>query len=122
MYSVDVVTKTAAGRIKPQSLHACSREDLEKKLCSPLLIHRIDPQCTDEARRVELTGELVLGFVVNKVGNTEDARVLESLGRGLDEKAAAAVKQWRFRPAVYKGEPFPVHVKLAIVFACGKLR
>jgi TonB family protein len=35
----------------------------------------------------------------------ETARVIQSLGLGLDEKAVEAVKQWHFKPAIANGEP-----------------
>ena len=37
----------------------------------------------------------------------ENARVLRSLGMGLDEKAVEAVRQWRFQPATRGNQLIP---------------
>ena len=35
---------------------------------------------------------------------------------GLDQQAIIAVKQWRFRPGTYKGQPVPVLVNVELTF------
>jgi TonB family protein len=35
---------------------------------------------------------------------------------GLDQQAIIAVKQWRFRPGLYKGQPVPVRVNVELTF------
>ena len=40
----------------------------------------------------------------------------QGLGAGLDERAIAAVKQWRFDPARRKGVPVDVLVEVAVEF------
>lgn len=67
-----------------------------------------------------LEGRVVLGFVINENGKTEDVRILEFQGKGFAEGAVAAVNQWRYKPALYKGEPFSSHVNLTLDLACRK--
>jgi len=38
------------------------------------------------------------------------------LGKGLDEKAIEAVKQYRFKPAMYDGHPVPVELNIEVSF------
>lgn len=38
------------------------------------------------------------------------------LGMGLDEKAVAAVKQYKFKPATLQGRPVPVEVNVEVDF------
>ena len=49
-------------------------------------------------------------------GNTRDPQVVRPLGMGLDEKAIEAVKQYRFKPATYKGHPVAVRVNIEVNF------
>jgi TonB family protein len=59
----------------------------------------VEPQYTEEARKAHLEGTVSLYVEVVPSGRAENARVLRSLGMGLDEKAVEAVHQWRFQPA-----------------------
>jgi TonB family protein len=59
----------------------------------------VDPEYSDEAYTAKREGTVVLSLVVQKDGTATDVRAVRSLGLGLDEKAVAAVKNWRFRPA-----------------------
>jgi TonB family protein len=53
----------------------------------PALIHAVDPQYSDEARRKKITGIVRLSVLVGEDGVPTDMRVEKSLGHGLDEKA-----------------------------------
>jgi len=82
----------------------------------PRLLREVKPQYTEEARRAGVTGEVVLEIVVRRDGGVGDVRVLDGLGAGLDEKAVAAVRQWRFAPAQRLGSPVDVLVEVAVEF------
>jgi protein TonB len=87
-----------------------------KRSCPPFLVLAVLPEYTEEARQAGLEGTVVLSLVVNEVGRTGDIRVLKSLGKGLDEQAIAAVKQWRYQAALYKGEISPVTARIELEF------
>lgn len=82
----------------------------------PRLLREVKANYTEEARRQGLEGEVVLEIVVRHDGSVGDARVLESLGGGLDQRAVAAVRQWRFAPARRMGNPVDVLVEVAVEF------
>jgi hypothetical protein len=42
--------------------------------------------------------------------------ISRSLGMGLDEKALAAVRQWKFEPALKDGRPVPVQINVEVNF------
>lgn len=82
----------------------------------PRLLREVKPDYTDEARRRGLSGEVVLEIVVQRNGSVGDVRVLQGLGGGLDARAVAAVRQWRFEPATRRGTPVDVMVEVAVEF------
>jgi TonB family protein len=107
------------GRIKPsQHIQQCNNTNEYEGVCSPVLIRQVVPKYTEDARRAELAGTVILDVAIDKVGKTGDVRVLQSLDKGLDEQAVAAVKQWKYKPALYKGEPIPANARVELEFGC----
>jgi TonB family protein len=82
----------------------------------PRLLKEVRADYTDEARRANVTGEVVLEIVVRRDGSVGDVRILQRLGAGLDQKAIQAVRQWRFAPARMKGVPVDVVVEVSVEF------
>jgi len=71
---------------------------------------------TESARRRQLAGDVVLEIVVNRDGSVGQITVTKGLGEGLDQRAIAAVRQWRFAPARRFGEPVDVVVEVSVEF------
>ena len=82
----------------------------------PRLLREVKPDYTEEARRRNLVGEVVLEIVVRRDGGVGDVTVLQGLGAGLNERAVEAVRQWRFSPAHRQGTPVDVIVEVAVEF------
>jgi protein TonB len=58
-----------------------------------------DPQYTDEAREAKVQGKVTLRVLVNVDGRAAQIRIVQGIGLGLDERAAEAVRGWKFVPA-----------------------
>jgi len=58
-----------------------------------------DPQYTDEAREAKLQGKVTLQVLVGADGRALQIRVVQGVGLGLDERAARAIRGWKFVPA-----------------------
>ena len=58
-----------------------------------------DPQYTDEAREAKLQGRVTLQVLVGADGRALQVRVVQGIGLGLDERAAQAIRGWKFLPA-----------------------
>jgi len=58
-----------------------------------------DPQYTDEAREAKLQGRVTLRVLVGADGRAVQIRVVQGIGLGLDERAAQAIRGWKFTPA-----------------------
>ena len=82
----------------------------------PIVIHKVDPEYSEQARRSKCQGVVVLNVVVQRDGTVRNMRVAQSLDRGLDEKAIEAVRQWRFRPGMKNAEPVDVASIIEVTF------
>ena len=82
----------------------------------PRLLREVKADYTEEARRRSVAGEVVLEIVVRRDGSVGDVKVLKGLGSGLDDRAAQAVRQWRFAPAQRRGAPVDVIVEVSVEF------
>ncbi len=83
---------------------------------NPILIYAPDPEFSDEARRAKYQGVCVVGLVVDVEGNPQRVHIVRPLGMGLDEKAMEAVRQYKFKPAVFKGKNVAVEVNIEVNF------
>jgi TonB family protein len=82
----------------------------------PRLLREVKAEYTDEGRRRGITGEVLLEIVVQSDGSVGSVSVLRGLGAGLDQRAVAAVRQWRFAPARRRGAAVDVIVQVAVDF------
>jgi TonB family protein len=83
----------------------------------PRLLKEVKANYTDEARRRNLSGSVEMEITIRRDGSVSDVRILRGLGGGLDQQAAAAVRQWRFAPARMKGTPVDVIVEVSVEFS-----
>jgi protein TonB len=83
---------------------------------APVLIYDPDPEFSDEARRAKYQGVCVVGLIVDAQGNPQQVKVVRPLGMGLDEKALEAVRQYKFKPAMYKGKAVAVEINIEVNF------
>lgn len=82
----------------------------------PKVLKHVDPQYSEEARRQQLSGTVLLSFVVDEKGLPQKIQVIRGIGHGLDEKAIEAVQQYRFQPAMRDGTPVSVQLKMEVRF------
>jgi periplasmic protein TonB len=83
---------------------------------APRAIYAPDPDYSEEARKARYQGSVQLYVIVDSAGHPRDIKVSRSLGMGLDEKAVAAVKTWRFEPAMKDGHPVAVQINVEVFF------
>ncbi len=75
-----------------------------------------EPQYTEDARRNLVMGTVVLRVVFSRTGEVTNIRALQVLPFGLTEKAIAAARLIRFRPATKDGRPVNVYMQLEYNF------
>ncbi len=66
----------------------------------PQLVYKVEPEYSEDARKVHFQGTVVLAIEVDANGIPSKIRVVRSVGLGLDERAIQAVAKWKFRPAM----------------------
>lgn len=109
------------GRSKPPDLPAgvfrlASVGTKTGDITPPHLITRTDPEYSDIARQLKCQGTAELSLVVDASGSVQNVQVTQPLGAGLDEKAIAAVSQWKFDPAMKDGKPVAVAIAVEVNF------
>ncbi len=80
------------------------------------LLSKPEPQYTEEARRNQITGTVVLHVVFASSGEVVQIRALRTLPFGLTERAIAAARQIQFVPAAKGGQPVSVAMQLEYNF------
>lgn len=83
----------------------------------PVLVSRVDARYPDAARRLNLSGEVMLRIVVEGSGSVGRIDVLTAGPAGMTEAAVDAVRRWTYRPARVHGQPVAVWKIVRIRFA-----
>jgi TonB family protein len=82
----------------------------------PVLVHSVEPEFSEEARRAKYSGTVTLQADIDTSGRPRNIRVVHSLGMGLDEKAIDAVTRWYFRAGTKDGKPVIVSAFIEVMF------
>lgn len=83
---------------------------------APTVLHSVEPEFTEDARQANFQGSCAIQLIVDAQGNPQNVHVVRHLGMGLDEKAINAVRQYKFRPAMYQGHPVAVQIVINVDF------
>lgn len=80
------------------------------------VLSKPEPQYTEDARRNLVMGTVVLRVVFSRTGEVTNIRATQALPFGLTERAIAAARLIRFRPATRDGRPVNVFMQLEYNF------
>lgn len=69
-----------------------------------------------EMRRAGITGQVIVGFIVDSSGNVREAYSIRSTHREFEQAAVQAVSKWRFRPGQKGGRAVNTKMQVPIVF------
>ncbi len=83
---------------------------------APVVLYKVDPEYSDEARKAKYSGTVVLYIEVDTSGKAKNIKVVKGIGLGLDEKAIEAVNKWRFKPGLKDGKPVVVAAHIEVNF------
>ena len=83
-----------------------------------LLIHKVDPDYPKQAKKAHISGIVILRATISKTGEISDLYV--ACGpEMLMEPSLKAVRQWKYRPYLLRGEPVEVQTTVTVTFALG---
>ena len=90
--------------------------DASATLVAPKLKDHSDPVYPPGAVKDRIIATVGLELSVDETGHVLVAKVIQPAGRGFDEAALAAVKNWTFEPALQNGRPIKATVQLTLHF------
>ena len=90
--------------------------DIGGEVSAPVKLRAPQPQYTTIARQARIQGVVVVQVIVDKQGTVTKGVVLKGLPLGLSESALAAIRQWKFKPALLNGEPVDVYYNWTVNF------
>ncbi|MGA7926511.1 MAG: TonB family protein [Candidatus Sulfotelmatobacter sp.] len=89
--------------------------ELAPEVAEGSLLQRVEPEYPEEARQQRIQGAVVLEVRIGRDGAIERVKLLS--GQPLLANAAiAAVKQWRFKPRLVKGQPVGMQTRVTLNF------
>jgi protein TonB len=80
------------------------------------VLSKPEPQYTEEARKNQIVGTVVLRAVFTSGGQVTNIRSVNGLPFGLTERAIAAARQIKFSPATKDGRPVSMYIQLEYNF------
>ena len=83
---------------------------------APVALNAPDPEFSQAARGLAYSGKVLVYLQVNKAGEPREIRILKPVGLELDERAVAAVKAYKFKPAMEDGQPVAVELNVEVNF------
>lgn len=102
-------------RLLSQARDTVMTEDVVDRI--PQVQYREAVPYPDGAKEQNINGHVTLNILVNKKGDVDQVKLLESQPDGVfDHVALQSVKTWTFSPAEYKGQFVSVWVKQTLKF------
>ena len=90
--------------------------DLKDLDAPPEVVYKVVPIYPEELKSKQIRGEVLVSFMVEKDGRVGEVEVMQASHPGLGEAAMQAVRQWRFAPPLYHGQPARVRLQVPIRF------
>jgi TonB family protein len=84
---------------------------------APTVLSRVEPEYSDDARKSRIQGTVELVIIVQTDGRPKVESVESTPGYGLEQRAIAAVMQWRFTPGRKDGLPVPTRINVSVRFS-----
>jgi TonB family protein len=93
--------------------------ELSPEVAEGSLLYRVEPEYPEEARQRQMQGSVVLDVRMGRDGAVQTVNPVSGQGL-LADAAIAAVKQWRFKPRMVKGQPAEMQTKVILNFRLPK--
>jgi TonB family protein len=114
--SAGEIRKARVAQMSPKRQTADQASRVGSGVSAPVLLHKIEPSYSIEARAAKVQGTVVLFVVIGTDGTAVDVQLRKGLGYGLDEQALNAITQWTFKPGMRDGMAVPVQASIEVNF------
>lgn len=78
-------------------------------------MEQVPPQYPAEAKQARIEGTVVLAIIIGADGSVKDVREVDGPPE-LIPAAVAAVKKWRYRPTLFRGQPREASTEVELQF------
>ena len=89
--------------------------ELSPEVAEGSLLYRVEPEYPEEARQRQMQGSVVLDVRMGRDGAVQAVNLVSGQAL-LADAAIVAVKQWRFKPRLVKGQPVEMQTKVMLNF------
>ena len=114
-----VPVKSRVQASAPISLASASTKDrfdqLSPDAADALLVNRVEPEYPDAARRAHIQGTVTVDTLVGSDGKVLEANAVNGSPQ-LSDAAAAAVRQWHYKPHVVDGKKLAFRTQVPVTF------
>ena len=80
---------------------------------APVLLRRVEPTIPASARRLLAVSPVVVEAVISATGDVVSTRIVRS-NPAADRAVLAALRQWKYRPALLDGRPVAVYLTITV--------
>jgi TonB family protein len=114
--SASEIRKAHVARLSPKRQTAGQASRVGSGVAAPVLLHKLEPSYSAEARAAKVQGTVLLSVVIGTDGRASDVQLRKGVGYGLDEQALDAIAQWTFKPGMRDGMAVPVQATIEVNF------
>lgn len=91
---------------------------ISRDVAAEMLIHKVIPEYPKKAKKARISGIVTLSATITKTGAISDLHVVCG-PEMLRELSLSAVREWKYRPYLLRGEPVEVQTTIMVVFELG---
>jgi TonB family protein len=111
----NTANENGSGMQRASAVESAGVVEISPEAAEGSLLHRVEPEYPEEARRQRMQGAVVLDVRIGRDGAVQDVKLVN--GQQLLAGAAiAAVKQWRFKPQMRKGQAVEMQTRVTLYF------
>lgn len=80
------------------------------------VLYRVQPSYPAAAMRIRLPGWVIVKCIISKSGEIRDIEVMQSSMSMFEQPAVQALRQWKFAPGYFRGQPVDTYFELKVTF------
>jgi len=83
------------------------------------LLTKVPPKYPPEAKKAHIQGKVVLEAIIGKTGQVENLKIVSGPAE-LQQSALDTVRQWTYKPVLWKGQPIEVKTTVTVTYTLAK--